>query len=138
MTRNGSLKIHRDGANARKHTLLWRSHVRYPVSSERSFVGGKHLGENHQKLVIPAENVCSAGIAKGELWHPMGTEFSDGDLKLLGYRNSQHFAPYAACPLVMMGTSGKDSRLQCLNWLDRCDRGSSSVAISQGLLRESV
>jgi hypothetical protein len=49
---------------------------------------GKHLGENHQKLVIPAENACSTGIGDREPWHPMGTEFSDRNLKMVGYRNS--------------------------------------------------
>jgi hypothetical protein len=30
------------------------SHIRYPVSPEPSFDEGSDLGENHQKLAIPA------------------------------------------------------------------------------------
>ena len=36
------------------HQAGGHSHIRLPTTTERSFEGEKNLGENHQKLAIPA------------------------------------------------------------------------------------
>jgi hypothetical protein len=36
------------------HQVGGNSHIRLPTTTERSFEGEKNLGENHQKLAIPA------------------------------------------------------------------------------------
>jgi hypothetical protein len=37
-----------------KHQVGGHSHIRFPITTERSCGREKHLGKNHQKLAIPA------------------------------------------------------------------------------------
>jgi hypothetical protein len=43
------------------HQVGGHSHIRLPTMTEPSFGPGKHLGENHHKLAIPALNIERTG-----------------------------------------------------------------------------
>ena len=54
------------------HNFCGHVHIRYPVTSERSYGREKHLGEYHQKLAIPAGKVKGSGREKGrQAWPDM-------------------------------------------------------------------